>query len=186
MQLVDVVGLSILAVELAFFTHRRSDSSVDRSHDGRSLRILWRSILAGVLAAHALRWFHVGPEFALGEIGGTIAVSTVVAGLAIRVWAVVVLGRHFTVDVAIRSGHELVVSGPFRFVRHPSYTGLVLMFAGWAITFENQAAIVVLMAPLSIALAYRMRVEEDALAGAFGGAYAAYRARTKRLFPLIY
>ena len=57
-----------------------------------------------------------------------------VAGLLLRWWAIIVLGRFFTVDVSIAEGHELIESGPYRFIRHPSYTGALLAFLGFART----------------------------------------------------
>jgi protein-S-isoprenylcysteine O-methyltransferase len=96
------------------------------------------------------------------------------------------LGRFFTVDVAIREGHELIQSGPYSLVRHPSYTGLFAMFVGWSITFENYASICALLIPFSLALVYRVRIEESALEHAFGAAYQTYRSQTKRLVPFVY
>ena len=55
-----------------------------------------------------------------------------VAGLILRWWAIIILGRFFTVDVTIEKDHELVERGPFRIVRHPSYTGVLLAFVGLA------------------------------------------------------
>ncbi|MDZ4773616.1 MAG: isoprenylcysteine carboxylmethyltransferase family protein [Planctomycetota bacterium] len=186
MQLVDVVGIAILVVELIFFDRKRSDRARDRIHDGRSLRTLWLSILAGVIVARALSWARFGPEFTLGELGRVVAVAILAAGFALRICAVVALGRFFTVDVAIREGHELVQTGLYRVVRHPAYTGLFAMFVGWSLTFENYTAIVALLTPLALALVHRVRIEETALVSAFGAAYETYRSRTKRFVPFVY
>jgi protein-S-isoprenylcysteine O-methyltransferase len=107
-------------------------------------------------------------------------------GLAIRWWAIVTLGRFFTVDVTIEKDHELVKRGPFKYVRHPSYTGVLLAFVGWALTLRNWAAILVVLVPIFIAFVRRMSVEEEALRGALGENYAAYMRRTKRLIPGVY
>jgi protein-S-isoprenylcysteine O-methyltransferase len=71
-------------------------------------------------------------------------------------------------------------------VRHPSYTGLIAMFVGWSVLYQNAWSIVALLAPFTIALLYRVHVEEAALEAKFGASYAAYRAHTKRLIPLVY
>jgi protein-S-isoprenylcysteine O-methyltransferase len=115
-----------------------------------------------------------------------LAVALFALGLAVRWWALVILGRFFTVDVVIEKDHEVVERGPFRYVRHPSYSGVLLAFVGWALTLGNWAAIVVVVVPIFIAFVRRMNVEEKALRGALGDRYAEYMERTKRLVPGIY
>jgi protein-S-isoprenylcysteine O-methyltransferase len=104
----------------------------------------------------------------------------------LRWWAIITLGRFFTVDVTIEKDHELVERGPFRFVRHPSYTGVLVAFIGFALTLQNWGAILVVLVPIFIAFVRRMNVEEEALQGALGQRYAEYMKRTKRLVPLVY
>jgi protein-S-isoprenylcysteine O-methyltransferase len=108
------------------------------------------------------------------------------AGLIFRWWAIVTLGRFLTVDVTIEKDHELVERGPFRLVRHPSYTGVLLAFVGWALTLRNWGAILVVLVPIFVAFVRRMNVEEEALRGALGEKYAEYMRRTKRLVPGVY
>jgi protein-S-isoprenylcysteine O-methyltransferase len=108
------------------------------------------------------------------------------AGLIFRWWAIVTLGRFFTVDVTIEKDHELVEGGPFRFVRHPSYTGVLLAFVGFALTLRNWGAILVVLVPIFAAFVRRMNVEEEALQRALGGRHADYIKRTKRLVPGVY
>src|SRR5436190_5233503 len=106
--------------------------------------------------------------------GPAVAVAAVVLfamGLAIRWWAIVILGRFFTVDVVIEKDHELVERGPFRWVRHPSYTGVLLAFLGWAMTLWNWIAMAVVLVPILVAFLRRMNVEEAALRGALGERY---------------
>jgi protein-S-isoprenylcysteine O-methyltransferase len=117
---------------------------------------------------------------------GTVAMVLLVAGLAIRWWAILTLGRFFTVDVAIHDDHTLVDHGPYRFVRHPSYTGLLLCFAGFGIAFGNALSLLALLLPIGAALLHRIRVEEAALREALGEPYEAYCSATKRLFPWVY
>ena len=104
----------------------------------------------------------------------------------LRWWAIITLGRFFTVDVTIEKDHELVERGPFRMVRHPSYTGVLLAFVGLALTLDNWAALLVILLPIGVAFIHRMNVEENALSGALGSQYTDYIRRTKRLVPFIY
>jgi protein-S-isoprenylcysteine O-methyltransferase Ste14 len=96
------------------------------------------------------------------------------------------LGRFFTVDVTIEKDHELVERGPFRVVRHPSYTGVLLAFVGLALTLDNWSALLVILLPISAAFIHRMNMEENALSGALGREYTDYMQRTKRLVPFVY
>jgi protein-S-isoprenylcysteine O-methyltransferase len=109
-----------------------------------------------------------------------------VVGLVFRWWAIITLGRFFTVDVTIEKDHQLVERGPFRWVRHPSYTGVLLAFVGFALTLRNWAAILVVLVPIFFAFIRRMNVEEEALRGALGERYSTYMKRTKRLIPGVY
>jgi protein-S-isoprenylcysteine O-methyltransferase len=107
-------------------------------------------------------------------------------GIALRWWAIVTLGRFFTVDVQIASDHELVDRGPFRLVRHPSYTGVLLAFLGFVLTVGNWAAGLIIMLPIFFAFVRRMNVEEHALTESLGDQYVSYMERTKRLVPFVY
>jgi protein-S-isoprenylcysteine O-methyltransferase len=115
-----------------------------------------------------------------------VAIAIFAVGLAVRWWAIVTLGRFFTVDVTIEQDHQLVERGPFRLVRHPSYTGVLLAFVGWTLTLGNWAAILVVLLPIFAVFVRRMNVEEEALRNALGEKYAAYMRRTKRLVPGVY
>jgi protein-S-isoprenylcysteine O-methyltransferase len=109
-----------------------------------------------------------------------------VAGLLLRWWAIITLVRFFTVDVTIEQDHELVERGPFRVLRHPSYSGVLLAFVGFALSLRNWAAFFAVLLPIFAAFIYRMKVEETALSRALGSSYEAYMRRTKRLVPFVY
>lgn len=123
-----------------------------------------------VMDGERLRWVGV----VLFAIGG-----------ALRLWPVYVLGQRFSGLVAIQPGHQLETHGIYRFIRHPSYLGLLLTVLGWALAFRSGAGvlILVLIAPPLLA---RIRAEEALLARHFGRAYEEYRAHTWRLLPGIY
>ncbi|HET6783682.1 MAG TPA: isoprenylcysteine carboxylmethyltransferase family protein [Pseudoxanthomonas sp.] len=107
-------------------------------------------------------------------------------GLALRFWAIRVLARFFTVDVNIQEGHELIRRGPYRLLRHPSYTGSLMTFLGFGLALGNAWSLLVLLAPVIVAFVWRMRVEESVLAEAFPAQYPDYARRTKRLIPFVW
>jgi protein-S-isoprenylcysteine O-methyltransferase Ste14 len=106
-------------------------------------------------------------------------------GAALRIWPVFVLGRRFSGLVAIQPGHELVTTGIYSVIRHPSYLGLLINSFGWALAFRSSVG--VSLAVLTIVpIVARIHAEERLLASQFGAAYEDYRRRTSRLIPGIY
>ena len=105
------------------------------------------------------------------------------AGLLLREWSILVLGAFFSPVVEIEAGHRLVTAGPYRWIRHPAYTGMILYFLGISLALATWVGALVVLAAMVAATLYRMRVEEDLLLAAFGAEYQAYMSRTWRLFP---
>ncbi|HME26092.1 MAG TPA: isoprenylcysteine carboxylmethyltransferase family protein [Acetobacteraceae bacterium] len=108
-----------------------------------------------------------------------------VAGGALRMWPVFVLGHRFSGLVAIQPGHTLVTTGIYGVIRHPSYLGLLINSLGWGLAFRSGVG-VMLTALTIVPLVARIRAEEALLRSQFGAGYDAYRDRTSRLIPGIY
>ena len=187
------LGLVYFASELLLTITRRSRSKTGTKQDRSTLGMIWLvialSIAAGIFVARSisLRRGVVGLfDFPESDWIPAVAVGLFAAGLVVRWWAIVTLGRFFTVDVVVEKDHEVVQRGPFRRVRHPSYTGVLLAFLGWAMTLWNWVAMAVVLVPIFIAFLRRMKVEEDALSRALGERYVEYMKRTKRLVPFVY
>ena len=180
------LGLAMLAVELSLRFARRSDPGASTGADRGSLGLLWLTIAAAITLAGLVPRVLPQLNYSLCARSRGIVIAGFLLGLALRVWSIRRLGRFFTVDVAVQHEHRLVTDGPYAWVRHPSYTGLLLMFAALGVAFENYASIAVLLVPIGLALARRIAVEERVLAGAFGDEWSAYAARTRRLLPFIY
>jgi protein-S-isoprenylcysteine O-methyltransferase len=167
---------------LAFKKHARAVESRDRG----SLALLWIVIVASVTLAfeiaHALPGAGMGAVAALRFLG----IALFGLGLTIRWYSIVHLGRFFTVNVAIAANHRLIDTGPYRFVRHPSYTGALMAFLGLALCLNNWASLAVMLMPVFAVFLRRMAVEEGALLQALGDQYRDYMRRTKRLIPAVY
>lgn len=193
MSLSSVLGLTYFASEVLLTISRRSRTKTGEKQDRSTLGMIWLviglSIMASLFVARSrtLRSGVVGLfDFPESEWIPLLAIGFFGAGLVVRWWAIVTLGRFFTVDVVIEKDHELVQRGPFRWVRHPSYTGVLMAFTGWAITLGNWVAMAVVLVPIFVAFVRRMNVEEEALRGALGERYEQYMKRTKRLVPGVY
>jgi protein-S-isoprenylcysteine O-methyltransferase len=181
----DMMGIAFGLSEFGLSLWKRSGAGA-ADEDRRSLRVLWAVILGSVavaiLAVHRFPQFD-SPVLAILHRVGIVIFAT---GLILRWYAIVWLGRFFTVNVAIAADHRVVDTGPYRFVRHPSYTGALLAFLGYGIALGNWMSLLAVTVPIAAAFMRRISVEEAALAGALGPEYRDYAARTRRLLPFIY
>jgi protein-S-isoprenylcysteine O-methyltransferase Ste14 len=142
--------------------------------------------LIGVLAAYLPAYTDRRGFWTLdGETVRWLGVVLFTAGGGLRLWPVFVLGRRFSGLVAIQPGHELVTSGVYRVIRHPSYLGLLVNSLGWALAFRSGVS-VLLTALLIPPLLARIHAEERLLRTQFGGEYDAYCNRTWRLIPGLF
>jgi protein-S-isoprenylcysteine O-methyltransferase Ste14 len=107
-------------------------------------------------------------------------------GIALRQWAVALLGAYFTVDVRVHPGQTVVERGPYRWVRHPSYAGLILTFIGLGLALGNWAALAVLAVVPTVGLVVRIKTEERALFEGLGEPYRRFAATRPRLFPGVW
>jgi len=121
-----------------------------------------------------------------GDGGRWLGLALMVGGLLLRGWAIATLGRWFTATVRLQAGQQVVRSGPYRLLRHPSYTGTFATLIGCGLALgTGLGASLLLLLPLPAYL-YRMRVEECAMLAAFGIEYAAYQQTTRRILPWIW
>ncbi len=179
------IGLFYFVSEVGLSIFKRAKSSSTARDEG-SIGLLWTVIVLSIIAS----------SFAMVRFGGARSQALIdlrawwfvlcVAGIALRWWAIIHLGRFFTVNVAIAADHRVIDDGPYRFVRHPSYTGALLSFVGLGLTTGNWIAAALLVVPISAAFLRRKEIEERALVSALGEPYRVYSARTKRLVPFLY
>jgi len=170
-----------------FLSFRRRAAKV-RRRKGRlsSVVWIWLVIAVSIFAANAAL-FLVPPRFpGNSSVYTVIASILILAGIGIRWWAIISLGRFFSVDIALQEQHQIVQGGPYRWIRHPAYTGLLIIFLGMGIAFTNWLSLILIVVPITTLFLCRMRIEEDALSEELGAAYLEYRKRTKRLLPGIF
>ena len=180
------LGLVYLISEVILTVTRRSRTRTGAKQDKSTLLAVWMVIIGSVVAGVFVARNFPAAALPRSQMFANAGVVLFFAGLFLRWWAIITLGRFFTVDVVVEQDHEVVERGPFRVVRHPSYTGVLLAFLGWALTLRNWAALLVVLLPILAVLIRRMNVEEEALSQALGPRYTDYMSRTKRLVPGIY
>jgi protein-S-isoprenylcysteine O-methyltransferase Ste14 len=134
--------------------------------------MLMGSVAEFIWREETLRWptFFAGWGVALGSF-------------VLRRWSIAALGRFWSLHVEIRENHQLVQSGPYRWIRHPAYCSMIMeLLAGGLIlnAFCALAATLLLFVPT---LLWRLRLEEAALVEKFGESYRLYQRRTPALFP---
>jgi len=181
-QLWMVVGISILAniLQPAYRPFEGSRTPEDR---GTAAQILWTVYLT---QAAALLELVLRKRVALPlDLRAWAALGAMIGGLALRTWAVALLGPWFTWNVTVHAGQQLVTRGPYRLVRHPSYTGALMTFVASCVLLRSWVAAVFAAFALALAFTRRIRYEEALLVKSLPG-YQAYVSRTARLIPGIF
>jgi protein-S-isoprenylcysteine O-methyltransferase len=182
------MGLSLVwgfAEQLFAIRNRRKNESASQEKDKGSFLWISLSVSTGMTIAclfafsgyaalrHPHRW----------EFAGLLAM---LAGAGIRIQAVRTLAKQFTSRVTMLQDHTLIREGAYRYVRHPSYLGQILILVGLGALLANGVSLVAAPLFTTIALLLRIRVEERAMAEHFGQAYEDYRRATWRLLPPVW
>jgi protein-S-isoprenylcysteine O-methyltransferase Ste14 len=185
MKFLILLSLLFLVSELSLALVRHSKKQqIDVRRDKGSVILLWISITGGITAGFFTAAYM--PLRMLPYIPELLGILIVVCGIVIRWTAIIQLKKFFTVDVAIDRDHKLIVTGLYKYVRHPSYLGLLLIITGFAFAMQSILALAVVILPVFAALIYRIRIEERTLANHFGDSWIHYKARTRMLLPGFY
>ena len=159
---------------------RRGAIRVKRDRGSGALVIL--TILLSISVALAFGYNGIGllPDWAY-----YLGISLMSLGIFVRQWAIAVLGRFFTLTVKVAEDHKVIDKGPYKVIRHPSYTGILITFMGLGFAVQSAGALVVLLALYGISFGYRITVEEKTLLSELGKDYGDYMKRTKRIIPFL-
>ena len=178
-------ALWILPEAIAGIIRRSGDSSRARDKGSLSLIVVlwWLGIaldfaFSSFLPQTTIQWKRAQIFF--------LGIGLMLAGITLRWYAVSVLGKYFTFDVAIQNGQTVIEAGPYKYVRHPSYSGALLTLLGFGLALGNWAGLMAALLCLGFAYAYRIPIEEAALAAALGENYKLYVRRTWRLVPFFF
>ena len=157
------------------------EGSTSEQDHGTAAQILWSiqlTQLGAFLEVVLLRW----PEAMTWDLVAWVALGAVLLGLVVRSWAVATLGRFFTWNVEVQEGQGVIRQGPYRFVRHPSYTGAFLTYVGIPIFLHAWYSAGAALVLLPLAFYRRIHHEEKLLSATLDG-YEDFRREVPALFP---
>jgi protein-S-isoprenylcysteine O-methyltransferase Ste14 len=154
--------------------------SLKQSRDRGSFLFIYLSLLMGLGVGIYCRYKNLGVVPFWVQI---LALFLLIVGTFIREWAIVILGRYFSRTVMIEQGHRLITSGPFNWIRHPAYTGMIIMYAAIVLGLGTWLGALLMFVIILVPTLYRIRVEEQVLLETFGEDYRAYSRRTWMLLP---
>ena len=174
----------VVSETLVLFLRRSKTGSRDK--DSGFLKwlniVIYTSVSAGIFIG-STGYGHIKyyPRFL--HLAGLIFI---LSGLAVRWTAILTLRKYFTVDVSIQEDHKIIQSGIYKYLCHPSYTGMLLSFFGLGISLNNWISFCIIFLPVLYVLLKRIKIEEGALNEAFGNEYLIYTNKTWRLIPWLY
>ena len=186
-------GALIMGLWLTFLTYWFvSAMRVKRSVSGTWWRgAVFRAAIAGgivLLLRESLRehvWRHVPHvETNVSPIAASVGVVVCALGIGIAIWGRTYIGRNWGPPMSLREGHELVTSGPYAFVRHPIYTGILVAVVGTVLV--EWFPWILLLAAFFVYFVYAAKVEERSMTGRFPNEYPNYMNRTKMLIPFLF
>ena len=111
---------------------------------------------------------------------------TMCFGFLLRHWSIYILGKYFRTTVELERDHKVVRTGPYRYIRHPSYSGMILFCIGYGLVAQNWLSLIAAVLFPTVSLLYRIKIEEAALLQGIGAEYEEYQKGTKKLIPMIW
>lgn len=186
-KLILIIGFSIIYGLFEIFMSRRQKGKreISKSGDKGSIWLLTISISTGywlsfIIASTKIgRIYHWNTFFIIGSI-------VVIIGLIIRIASILTLRQQFTYTVTKIEDHELIVTGLYKWLRHPGYLGQLIIFLGISTCLSNWLSILLMIIPVLFGYLRRINVEEKFMAEQMGQKYSDYQKRTKKLIPMIY
>lgn len=178
-----LINLASFGFEFRQWRQRRAEATTT---DRGSFRVLMAGAVAGVVSLVLAPALAPAAAIRPARAAFAIGMTLFVAGFAMRRWSETTLGRYFTFTVMTSADQPVITSGPYRFVRHPGYTGVLLVVLGSGVVTGNWIGLAGWTLFVMVPLLYRIHVEENALLAAVGDRYRTYAAAHKRLIPLVW
>jgi protein-S-isoprenylcysteine O-methyltransferase Ste14 len=187
--LLDIrIILLTIASAMVFLTQPAPRPTEAKEQAGTDKNSFWWITIMSLLSLHIplIEWAYFHDMETVYAWSFPLGVGILLLSIVFRVWAIRTLGRFFTATVQIVEGHQVVQTGPYALVRHPSYTGAYLSYLGTGIMLEAWIGLLFAVIAMGIAYYQRITAEEETLRSHFGEAYIAYSEKTKRLIPFLF
>ncbi len=179
-----IAALWILFYSYWFISAIGVKKSVRATPRWKSVGIRVALVIAIVVLNRTVRARHIIFVRSSSTAVNMVGIILCIAGLSFAVWARLNLGRNWGTPMSLKQGHELVTTGPYRFVRHPIYTGILLALVGTAAVVGLFWLLMVLV--VGTFFVYSAKTEERLMMQTFPDAYPAYRRRTNAMIPFVW
>lgn len=178
-RILFTVGILALFFQPDYHIVKDKSKSKDK---GTEIQIIWSVYITQLLAVIEAAYFRF-PESVKWDTFTTVSLVVMILGLALRTWAVYTLGSYFTMHLSIQKEHKIIRSGPYKYLRHPSYAGAFLIYAGIPVFLHTWFALIAAVVILPVAWLRRIHYEEKLLIEEFGEEYKSYCRAVKRIIP---
>lgn len=164
---------------------RKDEVQEDKKTDKQSILMILVASSASVFIS-VTEWAYFAGNHDEMNLKTMVGLVLLITGIVIRVWSIRILGRNFTATVKVTEKHSLITSGPYQYIRHPSYLGALIAITGCPLFLNNTFSVVIAACLMLTAYYFRIKFEEKALLHHFGEAYSEYKRHTFGLLPLIW
>jgi protein-S-isoprenylcysteine O-methyltransferase Ste14 len=178
-----VIWLATIFVVEPIITRNSTRSKARTREDRGSAALIFVSTFVAIVVALQFAGANIFP---LPSWLFFVGIGLMTIGIGIREWAVTTLRGFFLFTVGVREGHRIVETGPYKLVRHPSYTGAIFTFLGIGFATQSAVAVLILAVICGLAYGYRIHIEERALVKGLGEEYSRIMGKTKRLIPFVF
>jgi len=145
------------------------------------------SLIIAISCAAIISWI---PLFQFNRRGTSIifwiGILIICFGLFLRYWSIHLLGKYFSTTIELEDSQKIIQKGPYKWIRHPSYSGIILFCIGYGLAVQNWLSLLIAISLPTIALLYRIKIEEETLAKGLGDDYEVYQKKTKKLIPGVW
>ena len=183
----QIIFLSVICSVL-FATQPRLSIKESKKHRGTDRHTVWIIIAVTAIGqiTSVIEWAYFSPTHKRNNIWIVAGAILLIAGTAFRLYAIHILGKLFTSTVQIKKEHQIVTAGPYKFLRHPSYTGAYAAMLGSAIFLHSISGILIFGAGMFFVYHLRIKAEERSLIAQFKKEYLEYCKHTYRMIPFIW